>query len=53
MQINRIPPENIFFTDERIIDLSSFVANCKIRFTKKVQRDLNQGNEIIINLTTL
>lgn len=49
MKKNNIYPDNIFFTDESIFNLSSyFNKNFKIRISKKTQRLIKNGNEVTL-----
>ena len=50
MKKKKITPSDIFFTDESIFNLSSLNGNCKIRISKKKQKNLKCGNEKAINL---
>ena len=50
MKKKKITPSDIFFTDESIFNLSSLNGNCKIRISKKMQKNLKCGNEKAINL---
>lgn len=53
MKKNEIYPENIFFTDESIFNLSSyFNRNYKIRLCKKTQRLIKNGDEFALKKIT-
>ena len=51
MKENSISPDDIFFTDESIINLSSYFGkNNKIRISKRTAKKLKNGNEAAISL---
>ena len=51
MKENNISPENLFFTDESIMNLSSYFGrNNKIRVSKRTEKKLKTGNESTISL---
>ena len=54
MKENGISPDNIFFTDESIFPLYSYMnkGNNKNRFSKKTRRKLKSGEEKSIDLVT-
>ena len=46
MKENQISPDNIFFTDERIVNLSSYFGrNNKVRICKRTEKKLRNGDE--------
>ena len=50
MKENGINPENIFFTDESIVNLSSYFGrNNKIRISKRTEKGLKNGNEMALS----
>ena len=50
LQKHNISPDDIFFTDESVFNLSFINGNCKIRITKKVRNNLKRGSQSAINL---
>ena len=46
MRENNITPDNIFFTDESVINLSSYFGrNNKIRISRRTEKYIKNGNE--------
>ena len=54
MKENNITPDNIFFIDESIFPMYSYLdkGTNKIRLSKKARRKLKSGDEKSINLVT-
>ena len=53
MKEHNITPKDIFFTDESIINLSSYFGrNNKIRISRRTQKYIKNGNESALSKNT-
>ena len=50
LQKHNMSPDNIFFKDESVFNLSFINGNCKILITEKVRKNLKRGSQSTINL---